>query len=86
MITHPTRRRGKFVYALYRYYIELFLQICGFFKEKKLQSGLEKYPKLIEQVKSLKEKLKRTSDTHNFIINALESDEKENEAENTFFS
>ncbi|MBN2535040.1 MAG: hypothetical protein JXB88_19320 [Spirochaetales bacterium] len=82
MITHPSEWRGKPVYALYQYYIELFLQIGGFFKEKKLQLKLEKYPKLIKEVKSLKEKLKWTSDTHNFIIKAIENDEKESEAEN----
>jgi hypothetical protein len=82
MITDPSEWSGKPVYALYRYYIELFFQICGFFKEERLQLKLQKYPSLIEEMKSLKEKIKWTSDTHNFIIKAIENDEKEGEAGN----
>jgi hypothetical protein len=85
MITHPSRWRGKPVFAVYQYYIELFLQICGFFKEKNLQEKLLEYPHLLEELKALKEKLKWTSDTHNIIIKAIENneiDEIESEEQN----
>ncbi|MBN2545478.1 MAG: hypothetical protein JXB50_06760 [Spirochaetes bacterium] len=74
MIVKPEEWKGKILISLINFYIELFLQICGYFKEKNLILELNKLNKLIlDRDKSLK-KIEMISDSNKIIERFLKND------------
>jgi len=74
MIIKPEEWKGKILISLINFYIELFLQICGYFKEKNLLLELNKLNKLnLDKEKSLK-KIEMISDSNKIIERFLKSD------------
>jgi hypothetical protein len=66
MIVKPEEWCGKPVYALFNYYIELFLQICGYFKEKNLHAKIQKLQLLNAQIIE-KSRLKKALDVNHYL-------------------
>jgi hypothetical protein len=75
MIVAPEKWRGKPVYDLYLYYVDLILCTCGYFREQKLVVELNEEPEIDKNIGVLREKIKWTKDANDTIIKAITSKE-----------
>jgi hypothetical protein len=82
MIVTPEKWRGKPVYDIYGFHIELILGACGYFMEKRLMVELGEEPEIDRQIRLLREKIKWTKDSNDIIIKAITSNEWSNTVEN----
>jgi len=67
MVVNPIDFRGKSVHQVFYYYIELFMQICGYFRESTTMMEIEQLKKLIEAIGKNEERLKNISDSGRHI-------------------
>jgi hypothetical protein len=75
MVIKPEEWRGKPVFYIFNYYIELFLQVCRFFKEKNLQAKMHRLQLLGEQVKE-QTRLKNSLDVTGYLEKHLNAADK----------
>ncbi len=71
MIAKSSLWKGKPVHSILLYYMELLLQMCGFFKEKKLLLELRKGEKIENKIKYFKDKISWIGDNNNIILKEL---------------
>lgn len=71
MIKLPAEVKGKSLYQAAFYYLELFLEICGFFKEKTIVAEINRYDKVTRQLEEARKELTRISDANHYIENKL---------------
>jgi hypothetical protein len=72
MIVSPQEWRGEPVFAVYKFYILLFLQICGYFRENDLLSDIRKLQDIEKKLKSKKEKYNNIMGSDDFIKEMIE--------------
>lgn len=71
MIVKSSLWKGKPVHYILLYYMKLFLQICRFFKERKLLFELKKEKKIENQIKYYNDRINWIGDSGNIIIKKL---------------
>jgi len=71
MVIIPKEWSGKAVFNVFLFYIKLFLQICGYFKEKNLILEIKKLADIKKKLKQKKEKIEKIRGNDNFIKNIL---------------
>ncbi|OHD13258.1 MAG: hypothetical protein A2086_16980 [Spirochaetes bacterium GWD1_27_9] len=79
MIVKPVDWRGKSVFDVLNFFIELSLQICGVFKEKNIQEELRKLSSIIELLENNQNRLNSISDANHIIETIMREEKKTNE-------
>lgn len=71
MLTSPEEVKGKSPHQAVYYYLELFLQVCGCFKEEGIRKEVLELDRIVSNVNDAKKELSRISDRNNLIEKKL---------------
>ncbi len=75
MVVSPQEWRGEPVFSVFKFYILLFLQICGYFRENDLLSDIKKLQEIDRKLAERKEKIGNIMGNDDFIRKFFENDE-----------
>ncbi len=67
----PADLKGKSLHQAVFYYLELFLQICGYFREPKIMQEIERLGTITKQLDDTRAELNRISDSNRYIESKL---------------
>ena len=76
MITSPDEIKGKSPHQALYFYLEIFLQICGYFKEETVRKAVSDLPRIISNCEVSKKELNRIGDSNNLIVSKLRESNK----------